>query len=137
MDSGERAGSTVPAVGASAAVTASVAASDTAQAVGSGDLPVLATPVLVGLCEQAACLCLAGALGEGRTSVGTRIDLEHSAATPVGGSVTATATVTAVSGRQIDFEVSAADAVGPVARGVHTRVVVNAERFVDRAAQRG
>ncbi|MCL1840417.1 MAG: thioesterase [Propionibacteriaceae bacterium] len=125
------------AVGVTASVTATVTPSDTAQAVGSGDLPVLATPVLIGLCEQAACLCLAGALGEGCTSVGTRIDLEHTAATPVGGSVTATATVTAVSGRQIDFEVSAADSAGLVGRGVHTRVVVNAERFVDRAAQRG
>jgi len=124
------------AVGATASVTATVTPSDTAQALGSGDQPVLATPMLVALMERAACACLVGALPSGRTSVGTRIDVDHTAASPVGAHITATAQVSAVEGRRIDFEVSAADQAGEIARGVHSRVVVDTDRFVARAAQR-
>jgi predicted thioesterase len=123
-------------VGGTATVSAEVTAADTAEALGSGDLPVYATPALVALLERAACACLVGHLPPGRTSVGTRMDVAHVAASPVGATVTATAVVTAVDGRQIDFDVSAADAGGEVAHGRHTRVVVSADRFVAKAGGR-
>jgi predicted thioesterase len=121
------------ATGTTATAIGHVTTNETAQAMGSGDLPVYATPALVALLERAACACLAGRLPDGRTSVGTRMDIAHTAASPVGATVTACATVTDVSGRQIEFEVRAADTVGEIARGTHTRVVVDAERFADRA----
>lgn len=114
-----------------ATVTHTVTADDTARALGSGDLEVLATPRVVAWCEEATCAALE--LAADRTSVGTRIDLEHLAASPVGAVVTATATVVHTDGRLVRFQVSAQDADGTLlASGEVRRVVVDRERFLSR-----
>jgi predicted thioesterase len=112
-------------------VVATVTPADTAVALGSGSLPVLATPRLLAWCEAATCRALDGRLPEGSSSVGTSVRLEHLAASPVGSEVTAEAVVVSVEGRRVRFEVEAADAVGRVlARGTVERVVVDEERFL-------
>ena len=108
---------------------------NTAQAVGSGNLPVFSTPMMVALMEQAACAALEGELDQGMATVGTKIDVEHLAAT-VSGQITATATVTAVDGRRIDFELTASDSAGEIGRGVHSRFCVNVEKFMAKAKKR-
>ncbi len=106
---------------------------DTALAVGSGSLPVLGTPRLLAWCEAATCAEIEPALGEGETSVGTRIQLEHLAASPVGAEVEVTATTAYVDGRLHRFTVAARNVGGKVvAAGEVTRVVVDAERFLSR-----
>ena len=102
----------------------------TAEKVGSGSLPVFATPMMVALMEKAACKALENSLDEGSTTVGTKVDVEHIAATPVGMEVTVTATVTAVDGRKISFSVEAFDEAGLIGKGAHDRFVVGAEKFI-------
>ena len=110
-----------------------VQATDTAQALGSGEVEVLGTPRLLALVEAAAVDALRGRLDEGATSVGTRVELEHLAATPLGGTVEAEAMLREVEGRILRFEVSARDGHGQaVARGVHERAVVDRRRFMER-----
>jgi fluoroacetyl-CoA thioesterase len=107
---------------------------DTAAALGSGDLPVLGTPRLLAWAEAATCAALAPAVPEGRTSVGTRVSLEHRAASPVGATVSVTATVVHRDGRLVRLEVVAVDGDDRVVgHGEVTRVVVDAERFLSRA----
>lgn len=118
--------------GLSAEVTLVVADEDTAVAFRSGTVPVLATPRVVGLAEEAAVRALEGALADGETTVGMQVQLEHLAPTAVGQSVTAEAVVEKVNGRRIAFTVSVDDERGLVAVGRVTRVVVNAERFLDK-----
>jgi predicted thioesterase len=109
---------------------------DTAMAVGSGSLPVLGTPRLLAWCEAATCAAVDAALGEGDTSVGTRILLEHLAASPVGEEVEVTATTAHVDGRLHRFSVAARHTADGklVASGEVTRVVVDADRFLGRLA---
>jgi len=102
----------------------------TALAVGSGSLPVLGTPVLLAWCEATTVAALD--LPDGKTSVGTRVSLEHLAASPVGASVTVTATVAHVDGRLLRFAVDARMGEALVGSGEVTRVVVDAERFLSR-----
>lgn len=112
-----------------------VGVADTADALGSGDTPVLGTPRLVALLEHAAVSALAGELGDGQTTVGTRIDVEHLAPSRVGAVVMATARLVNVDGRTLEFEVAAHDQTAGVlvARGRHRRAVVDRERFLARA----
>jgi predicted thioesterase len=107
-----------------------VSGADTANAVGSGSLPVLGTPVLLAWCEAATCAALD--LPEGQTSVGTRVALEHLAASPVGAAVSVTATVAHVDGRLLRFTVEARMGDVLVGSGEVTRVVVDAARFMSR-----
>lgn len=112
-----------------------VGKSDTAEALGSGSLPVLATPRLLAWCEAATCAAIEAALGDGETSVGTRVSLEHLAASPVGQEVEVTAATSYVDGRLHRFTVSARHVGGNgkvVGAGEVTRVVVDAERFLGR-----
>jgi fluoroacetyl-CoA thioesterase len=106
---------------------------DAATALGSGDVPVLATPRLVALVEAAAVDALRGRLAAGITSVGTTIELEHLAASGPGAAVEADAVLQSVEDRLLRFEVRAWDARGDVARGTHTRALVDRERFLRRA----
>ncbi len=106
---------------------------DTALEVGSGSLRVYATPCMAALMEGAACDCLEGFLPEGQTSVGTALDLKHSAATPVGMSVWAVAKLTAVEGRKLTFEIEAFDEAGRIGSAAHERFIVNEERFLQKA----
>ena len=119
----------------SATLTFTVTDDDTAGALGSGSLPVLATPRLLAWCEAATCAALETTLPEGSTSVGTRISLEHLAASPVGQAVEVSASTTYVDGRLHRFTVSARHVGGNskvVGSGEVTRVVVDAERFLGR-----
>ena len=116
--------------------TASVQVDETnlAVAVGSGSLPVFATPMMAALMEEAACNAVAPFLSEGETTVGTKLDISHDAATPVGLTVTATAEI---NGREISYHVTAEDGVGVIGSGVHKRFLVDAERFLNKAQKRG
>ena len=121
-----------------ATLTFTVTDADTAEAVGSGSLPVLGTPRLLAWCEAATCLAIEASLPDGSTSVGTRIALEHLVASPVGAALEVTATSVYVDGRLHRFSVAARHAGGAakdtkvVATGEVTRVVVDAERFLAR-----
>jgi len=119
--------------GTAATVSLIVAEKDTAVALGSGDVAVLGTPRIVALCEEAAIAALAGSLPEGETSVGTSISIDHLAPTGVGGTVTATATVTEVDGKQVMFILVVKDGGRIAARGTHTRFIVNRHRFEQSA----
>ena len=106
---------------------------DTAAALGSGSLPVLATPRLLAWMEAATCAALEPAVAEGRTSVGTRVDLQHSAASPVGAELVVTADPSHADGRLHRLRVSARHTDGKVvATGEVTRVVVDIDRFLGR-----
>ena len=105
---------------------------DTAEALGSGSLPVLATPRLLAWCEAATCAALADELTGAETSVGTRVSLEHLAPSPVGHTVVVTASTAHVDGRLVRFTVAATDAGKLVGSGEVTRVVVDTERFLGR-----
>jgi len=109
----------------------------TAAAVGSGLLPVFSTPSLIALMENAAVNALEGTLDEGVTTVGTMISIEHTAATPMGMEVTATATLIEQDGRAYTFEVTASDEVGEVGKGTHKRFAVKSDKFMAKAESRG
>lgn len=122
--------------GLSGTATVEVIPANTAQALGSGLVAVFATPALVALLERAAVNALAGALPPGSTSVGTRVDVRHTAATPVGMMVSATATLVEVDGRRLRFEVVACDDAESIAAGEHERVVVDEQRFLARVSEK-
>lgn len=115
-----------------ATLSFTVTEDDTAATLGSGSLPVLGTPRLLAWCEAATCAALEPALQQGSTSVGTRVSLEHLAASPVGALVEVTASSTHVDGRLHRFTVAARSAGKLVGSGEVTRVVVDAERFLSR-----
>jgi predicted thioesterase len=119
--------------GLSAQVDLTVGEGDTAVALRSGDVHVLATPRVVCLCEEASVLALRGQLPVGQTSVGHTVQLDHVAPSKVGAKVTAEATLQKVNGRRLTFTVSVADANGLVAAGIVTRVVVDVDRFLETA----
>jgi predicted thioesterase len=119
--------------GLTASVTLVVENEDTAEAIGSGDVPVLATPRVVALAEQASVEAVSGQLAAGQTSVGYEVQLAHLSPTPIGSKVTAEATLENVEGRRLSFRVSVNDARGLVAAGRITRVIVVRDRFIERA----
>jgi fluoroacetyl-CoA thioesterase len=122
------------AVGRFATLTFTVSAEDTALAIGSGDVPVLATPRLVAVAEAAAVAALAGELAAGESSVGTRVQLDHLVASPVGEQISVRAEVAHIDGRLLHFRVAAHRSDGClVGQGEVTRVVVDRERFLARA----
>ena len=118
--------------------TSSIVVGDehTAPFVGSGRVPVLATPVMINLIEAAALDACEHLLPAGHQSLGTHLDVTHIAATPDGFKVTATAEVIAVDGRNIHFKVSARDERDLIGEGKHERVVVNVERFDKRVQEK-
>ena len=120
-------------VGMKGQATTIVERSDTALEVGSGSLLVYATPCMVALMEGAACDALNEALPETKTTVGTELSIKHISATPVGLEVRAEAEVTAVDGNTITFSVTAFDEAGRIGEGVHKRVVISTQRFLDKA----
>jgi len=122
--------------GLEAAVERIVTEADTARALGSGDVDVFGTPALIAACEEASVLAVKPHLDDEQTTVGTRIELEHLAPTPVGRRVTATAVLDGVDGRSLTFIVSAIDETGEIARGSHNRVIVGRERFLETANAR-
>lgn len=125
-----------PVVGLRGETSLVVEAEHTAEAVGSGLVPVLATPVVVGLMEEAAVAALRGHLDDGETSVGAEISIRHLAPTPVGSTVRAVAELVAIDGRKLTFQVSAYDDGGLIAEGTHARVIVSVDRFLAKARER-
>jgi predicted thioesterase len=105
---------------------------NTAAAVHSGGLRVFGTPFMVALMEKAAYGSLQETLGTGETSVGTRVDIRHTAATPAGMRIRAESTVTAIDGRTVTFRVTACDEKGEIGSGRHERAIVDIERFTRR-----
>ena len=112
-----------------------VAEEHTTPRVGSGRVHVLATPVMINLIEAAALKAIEHLLPAGHQSLGTRLDVRHIAATPVGMKVVATATVEDVSGRVVRFRTEVHDEKELIGDGVHERVVVNVAKF-DQRVQR-
>jgi fluoroacetyl-CoA thioesterase len=119
--------------GLSAEVDLVVTDADTAVALHSGEVPVLGTPRVVALCEEATCAALVGRLEGGATTVGHTVQLDHVAPTRVGTEVRAEATLLKVNGRRLTFSVAVTDARGLVAAGKITRVIVDADRFMEKA----
>jgi fluoroacetyl-CoA thioesterase len=118
--------------GARAEVKLTVGDDDTAVAFGSGDVPVLATPRVVALCEEATVAAVDSHLPAGQTTVGMRIQLDHLQPNAVGSAVTAEAILDKVEGRRLHFTVAVRDHRGLVACGKVTRVMVDGERFLDK-----
>ena len=106
---------------------------DTALEVGSGSLLVYATPCMAALMEAAACEAIASGLSDTETSVGTELNICHLSATPVGLEVYAEAEVTAAEGKTVTFSLRAWDEAGEIGKGTHTRVLVNSQKFLEKA----
>lgn len=100
--------------------------------VGSGDLQVLSTPSMIALMEEAAMHCVAPHLEASQTTVGGHIAASHLKPTAHGRTITATATLTAIEGRKLQFSISASDEDGPIGEGAHTRFIVDREKFMAR-----
>ena len=111
-----------------------VVASETnsAKTLGSGDMDVFATPAMVALMENAAMLAVAAHLPEGSATVGTQMNTSHIKASALGATITASAELTEVEGRKLTFAVKAWDEKGVIGEGVHTRFVVDRERFLSK-----
>ncbi len=120
------------AAGLAATLERTVGEDDTAASVGSGSLPVLGTPRLLAWCEAATCAAIAPALEEGQTSVGTRIQLEHTAPSAVGSHLEIVASAVHVDGKLVRFTVAARQRGKLVGSGEVTRVLVDAGRFMSR-----
>lgn len=108
----------------------------TARALGSGELPVLATPRMIALVEETAWKSVAGALEEGEGTVGTRIDVKHLAATPMGKTVRCVTELTAVDRKKLTFRAEVFDDAGKVGEGIHERFIVKNGSFLEKAAGR-
>lgn len=120
-------------IGMKGRAEAAVTPDNTAQAAGSGLVPVFATPWMIALMEGAAVQAVQPALAEGEGTVGTRLDVSHDAATPIGMRVWAEAELTAVEGRKLTFAVTAFDEAGKIGGGVHERFVIKTDKFLARA----
>ncbi|MCL6559268.1 MAG: thioesterase family protein [Firmicutes bacterium] len=110
---------------------------NTAIAYGSGAVRVFATPAMIGLMEKAALSSVDALLGEGLTTVGTRVEVKHLAATPVGMNVVARSRLVEVDGKRLLFEVEARDDVDLIGTCVHERYIVKLESFLKRALSKG
>ena len=123
----------IPEKGSKGTAALTVTKENTALAMGSGSLEVLATPAVAALMEKAACIALEPFMEESVTTVGTLLNIEHISASPLGAEVKAEATLTEADGRRFVFEVAASDNAGLIAKGVHERFSVKKESFMARA----
>ena len=114
-------------------VEAIVTSEMTARVIGSGELEVLATPKLAALVEEAAWRSVSGALDEGQTTVGTKLELSHLAPTPTGMRLSCDTTLSSVDGKRLSFSFEAHDGEGRVAEGTHERFIVDSGRFLAKA----
>ena len=110
--------------------------SNTAKAMGSGSLDVFATPSMIALMEKAACEYIRDMLEEGTTTVGTKIDAEHIAATPIGMEVTCQCKLTQRDGRKLSFEIEAYDEAGLIGKATHERFIVQTEKFLKKTYEK-
>ncbi|MDR3286670.1 MAG: thioesterase family protein [Prevotellaceae bacterium] len=109
-----------------------VGTDNTAISVGSGNLPVFATPFMIALMENAAMKCVAPCLDETSATVGVAINVEHTRASKTGEKIIAKATLTAINGRELLFDVEACDNKGQIGRGTHKRFIVDIEKFMNK-----
>lgn len=100
--------------------------------VGSGDLRVLATPMMMALMENAAMLCVASSIEDACSTVGGQIESSHIRPTGLGHTIQATAELTAIEGRKLTFRITATDENGLIGEGTHIRYVVDRERFMQK-----
>jgi fluoroacetyl-CoA thioesterase len=121
--------------GLHARIERDVTEADTARSLGSGDVDVVGTPRVLAWCEAACVKALAGEVEPGETTVGMRIQLDHLQPTPVGGRVEIVATLERVEGRRLTFTVEASDRGSTIAKGRVVRVLVERDRFMERAAE--
>ena len=119
----------VCAPGRRASVSLEVEPADTAVAMHSGDVAVLATPRVLALAEQAAVAALEGCIAESHTTVGSWVELDHLAPSPVGRTVTAEAVLLGVHGRRLEFSITLTDGEKEVAKVRHRRVIVDRAKF--------
>lgn len=112
--------------------TTAVTDENTAKTMKSGELDVFATPAMLAIMEKASVECIASELSEEESSVGTKVEIEHIAATPVGMEVTATAVLEEVDGRRLVFSVTAEDNCGVIGKGMHERFIVNKDKFMSK-----
>lgn len=119
-------------IGMKGEATTVVEREDTALEVGSGSLLVYATPCMVALMEGAACDAIESSLEEGKTSVGTQLNISHISATPVGLVVRAEAEVISVDKNTIVFQITAFDEAGKIGEGTHQRVIISTQRFLEK-----
>lgn len=117
-------------IGIKHTITEFVTAENTAATVGSGLLPVYATPSMIALMEKCAAECVAPYIEEGKSSVGTLLHVKHLSASPIGIRITCTATLTGIDGRKLLFTVEAADEKGPIGEGTHERFIIDIDRFM-------
>ena len=117
-------------------IEAIVTSEMTARAIGSGELEVLATPKLAALIEEAAWRSVSGALDEGQTTVGTKLELSHLAPTPTDMQLSCDTTLASVDGKRLTFSFEAHDGEGRVAEGTHERFIVDSDRFFAKASGR-
>ena len=120
-------------IGAKLSKETKVTQENTAKTVGSGEIDVFATPMMIALIEEAAAACCKQFLEEGMTTVGTLVNVSHVAATPVGMTVRAEAEIAGVDGREITFIVKAYDEKGMIGEGQHKRFIVKIEKFRQKA----
>lgn len=106
---------------------------NTAATVGSGLLPVYATPAMIALIEQTAVELLDGKLDGGLTTVGTKLDIAHTSATPIGLRATCVCELVEIDRKRLVFDVKVSDACGLIGKGSHERFIVKAEPFVEKA----
>ncbi|MBP7358820.1 MAG: thioesterase family protein [Prevotella sp.] len=104
----------------------------TAKMMGSGDMPVLATPAMVAMMENTAMNAVAELLDDGETTVGSMINTTHVRPSAIGAEITVTATLVAVDGRKLTFDVMAKDGENMIGQGEHVRFVVDKERFLKK-----
>ena len=110
---------------------------DTAKAVGSGGLNVFATPAMIALAEKTALQSILEYLSEGESTVGTKLDISHIAATPVGMKVSCETELIEIDRRRLVFSVNVYDEVEKIGEGTHERFIVNDEKFMTKAELKG
>lgn len=113
-----------------------VTAANVACNVGSGTVPVFATPFMIALMEKAAVLSIEPLLEHGQSSVGTKINVEHLRATPIGKKVWAESEVVAIDRRKVFFKVAAYDEKGLIGQGEHERFIIEVESFINKANEK-
>lgn len=123
-------------VGQSATATVTVTESNIAKTMKSGSLEVFATPAMCALMEEAAQTAVQPELNDSEGTVGISLSISHDAPSPMGTTITATATVTAVEGRKISFAIEASDGIGIIGKGTHERFVINNEKFMTKVGAR-
>ncbi len=119
-------------IGIKHTITETVTMEKTAANVGSGLLPVYATPAMIALMEKCASECVAPYIEVGKSSVGTMLNVKHLAASPIGIEITCTATLIEIDGRRLVFSIEASDSKGPIGECTHERFIIDVERFMSK-----